>query len=121
MLMKRRPLPHYLLTERKRWALKQRQVAFLLGIKTGGQISRYECRNCVPYLRTALACEVIFGVPVRTLFRGMYETIEEQIIERAYLLYQELEHHTDPDGLKNLELLKEMLARATKKPNQQTV
>ena len=119
--MKQRSLPHYLLTERKRWALKQRQVAFLLGIKTGGQISRYERRNCVPYLRTALACEVIFGVPVRTLFRGVYETVEERIIKQAYLLHQELEHRTDPDGLKNVALLKEMLARATKKPNQQAV
>ena len=119
--MKRRSLPHYLLTERKRWALTQQQVAFLLGSKTGGKISRYECQARVPLLKTALACEAIFGVPVRTLFRGMYETIEEQVIKQAYLLYQELEHRTDLDGLKNVELLKEMLARATKKPNHQVI
>ncbi len=115
--MKRRSLPHYLLTERKRWALKQHQVAFLLGSKTGEQISRYEKQTQTPNLRTALACEIIFGMPVRSLFRGMYEAIEEDVMKQAYLLYQKIEHRTDLDGLKNLTLLNEMLARSTKKPN----
>lgn len=115
--MKRRSLPHYLHTERKRWALKQHQVAFLLGNASGELISRYERDKRMPNLRTALACEVIFGVPLRTIFRGTYEAVEEQVMARAYELYQELEHRTDTDGAKNLQLLKEMLARATKKPN----
>ncbi len=119
--MKRRSQPHYLLTERKRWALTQQQVAFLLGSKTSGQISRYECQDQMPSLKTALACEAIFGVPVRTLFRGTYETIEDRVIKQGYLLHQDLALRTDLDGLKNAELLKEMLARATKNPNQQTV
>lgn len=119
--MKRRSIPHYLVTERKRWALKQQQVAFLLGSKTGDKISRYECHDRVPHLKTALACEAIFGVPVRDLFRGMYEKVEEQVIERAYVLHQDLEHRTDPDGIKNRKLLKEMLGRATQNANRQPV
>lgn len=97
--------------------MKQHQVAFLFGNRSGGLVSRYEHGNRTPNLRTALACEVIFGVPLRTIFRGMYEAVEEQVMARAYELYQELEHRTDPDSLKSLQLLKEMLARATKKPN----
>ena len=119
--MKQHSMLHYLVTERKRWALTQQQVAFLLGSKKGDKISRYERHDRVPHLKTALACEAIFGVPVRALFRGMYEKVEEQVVERAYLLHQDLEHRTDLDGVKNRKLLKEMLARATKKPNYQAV
>lgn len=115
--MKRRSLPRYLQTERKRWALKQRQVAFLLGNASGALVSRYERDKRMPNLRAALACEVIFGVPLSTVFRGTYKVVEEQVMARAYQLYQELEHRTDPDSLKTRQLLKDMLARATKKPN----
>lgn len=115
--MKRRSLPRYLQTERKRWALKQRQVAFLLGTTDGRQVSRYEAGRRTPSLRNALACEVIFGMPLSTVFRGTYKVVEEQVMARAYRLYQELEHRTDPDSVKTRQLLKEMLARATKKPN----
>src|SRR2546429_9576493 len=63
-------LENYLRTYRKRSGLTQREVAFLVGCRNGAQVSRYEKRRRLPPLRTALACEAAFGVPVAELFAG---------------------------------------------------
>src|SRR3989442_14407584 len=64
-------LENYLRTYRKRSGLTQREVAFLVGCRNGAQVSRYEKRRRLPPLRTALACEAAFGVPVSELFAGL--------------------------------------------------
>lgn len=80
------PLPNYLRTNRKRLALSQEEVAFLLGTQSGAKVSRYENFDRVPGLETALACEAIFQKPVRELFAGLYESIEQQVAARAKAL-----------------------------------
>src|SRR5256885_6196067 len=62
---------NWLGTYRKRAGLPQREVAFLVGCRNGAQVSRYEKRRRLPPLRTALACEAAFGVPVSELFAGL--------------------------------------------------
>src|ERR1022692_2737361 len=52
-------LPNHLLSNRKRLALSQGEVAFLLGTESGAQVCRYEQFDRQPSLETALACEVI--------------------------------------------------------------
>src|SRR5437660_10555182 len=64
-------LQNYLRTYRRKSGLTQQEVAFLLGRKNGAQLSRYEKRQHLPPLRTALACEAIFHVPVAELFGGV--------------------------------------------------
>jgi hypothetical protein len=57
----------------------QREVSFLLGWKAGEQLSRYEKRRRLPPLQTALACEVVFGIPsFRTLCR------DARLVEARY-------------------------------------
>ena len=70
-------LENYLRTYRKRSGLSQREVAFLVGCRNGAQVSRYEKRRRLPPLRTALACEAAFGVPVSVLFAGLREAVRE--------------------------------------------
>ena len=82
-------LSNYLLTSRKRLALSQEEVGFLIGINGEGKgikVSRDE--NCarVPDLRTALAYEAIYGKPIRELFAGIYEQAERDVAERARIL-----------------------------------
>ena len=69
--------------QRKRSALSQDEVAFLLGTKAGSKISRYEntCRE--PELRTALGFEVIFDCPVAELFPDLFKQIEAAVRKRA--------------------------------------
>jgi transcriptional regulator with XRE-family HTH domain len=76
-------LPNYLLTNRKRLALSQADVAFLLGTRGGTKMCRYERFVRVPSLETALALEVIFQKPARELFAGLYQKIEGEVAARA--------------------------------------
>lgn len=82
-------LSNYLHTDRKRLALSQEEVGFLIGINGEGKgikVSRDENSARVPDLRTALAYEAIYGKPVRELFAGLYEQVEGDVAKRAKLL-----------------------------------
>ena len=79
-------LPNYLRTHRKRLALSQDEVAFLLGAESGAKVCRYEQLVRLPSLETALAYEAIFQRPIRELLSGLYQKIEKRVIGRAKVL-----------------------------------
>jgi len=79
-------LPNYLLANRKRLALSQGEVAFLLGTQSGAKVCRYERFVRQPSLATALAYEAIFQRPARELFGGLYKTVEQEVAARAKTL-----------------------------------
>ena len=81
-----RKLPNYLRTFRKRAGFTQGDMAFLLGMKTSPHVSRYEHFRTLPSLKTAFAFEVIFRVPAKELFAGVYGEVEREIAARAALL-----------------------------------
>ena len=66
---------------RKRAGLERKQVAFLLSIKSSDMISRYESGKHIPTLKTALKLEIIYQVPVRLLFQGLFEELRAEINE----------------------------------------
>jgi transcriptional regulator with XRE-family HTH domain len=83
------PLSNYLRTNRKRAALSQEEVAFLLGINgpnKAAKVCRDENFAREPNLQTALAYEAIYGRPVRELFAGQYQQIEQDVAARAKIL-----------------------------------
>jgi len=84
-------LENYLRAYRKRSGLTQRDVAYLLGCQNGAQVSRYEKRKRVPPLRTALACEAVFGVPIADLFAGISEVAGREIGKRLLGLRSKLQ------------------------------
>jgi transcriptional regulator with XRE-family HTH domain len=79
-------LPNYLLAHRKRSALSQDDVAYLLGKRGGEKVSRYERFSREPKLETILAYEAIFQKPASQLFAGQYRKIERRVAERAKVL-----------------------------------
>src|SRR5579862_2621638 len=79
-------LPNYLLSNRKRLALSQGDVAFLVGIKSGSKVCRHERFSRDPNFETGLAFEVIFQQPIRELFAGLYQEIENEVAARARIL-----------------------------------
>lgn len=84
MSMRYTPLPNYLRSHRKRVALLQRDLAYLLGENEDGTvISRHELSRAMPDLRTALLYEAIYGTPVRELFAGVYHEVERELRIRA--------------------------------------
>ena len=76
-------LPNYLRANRKRLALVQDEVAFLLGAETGESVCRHERFTREPSLAVALAYEAIYQRPVRELFAGLYRKIEKEVATRS--------------------------------------
>lgn len=84
---------------RRRLALFQDDVAFLLGKQDGRKVSKYELLTHLPNLETALAYEAIFKMPVSELFPGLYAEVEKQILHRAKSLVAQTEWTTDADSI----------------------
>lgn len=81
----RTPL-NLLRARRKKTALSQDELAYLLGAKDGAQVSRYENLIRLPELQTALALEVIFDSTVSSLFPELFHHIESDVRRRARAL-----------------------------------
>ncbi len=77
--MEGRSLPHYIRTHRKRAGLSQKDLAYLLGCKTGAKVSRYERFLRMPTLRSAIACSTICNVQIEHLFAGLYDELVDDI------------------------------------------
>jgi transcriptional regulator with XRE-family HTH domain len=77
-----RRLTHSLRVYRKRSGLSQREAGFLLGVKHGGKISRYENRRRIPPLRTALAYATILNVPLPQLFPHLQREVQAEVAGR---------------------------------------
>jgi DNA-binding XRE family transcriptional regulator len=82
-LMSSRQLANHLLKHRKRSALSQAEVAFLLGAESGAKVCRYEKFLRQPSLKTALAYIAVFGCDVSELFPGLTQTTNAQVRTRA--------------------------------------
>ena len=97
---------------RKRVGLGQKQVAYLLNLKTVDQISRYEKKIRVPALETALKLEIIYGLPLRILFKDLFDDLQRDISERVQKnaalkrLYEELSTEAPGEFCGYSELLK---------------
>jgi transcriptional regulator with XRE-family HTH domain len=83
-------LENYLRTHRRRLGLTQADVAYLLGVQSSGKVSRYERFARRPALETAVAFEIILGVPVGDLFAGVREDVEYEVKKRARRLRRRL-------------------------------
>jgi len=80
--MRTQRLDNYLRAYRKNSGLTQEEVAFLLGFDNANLVSRYEKRQRMPPVRTALAYEAIFGIPIAELFAGVRQGIVSDVEKR---------------------------------------
>lgn len=83
-------LPNHIWRYRKRHGLTQDEMAFLVGSQDGATVSRWEQGRREPSLRTAFACQIIFGVPVHEICPGIFEEVEQEVRKRAPLLSERL-------------------------------
>lgn len=98
--MKRRTPVPYLRALRRRSALSQDDVAFLLGALSGTRVSRHETGACVPPLAVALAYAVIFDVGVEEMHEDERRQISERVLSRALVLCESMAHRVH-DPLRN--------------------
>jgi transcriptional regulator with XRE-family HTH domain len=104
-------LSHYLKTYRKHSGLTQEEVAFLMGCRDGGKISRHERLSREPSLKTALSFEAVFCAPASELFSGTFEKVAEEVIERARRLHENLSRRPPtPRTLRKLQALERIIA-----------
>ncbi len=68
---------------RKRGALSQAELAFVIGAGCGTKVSRHERATRPPSLQTALAYQAVFGVPVHELFPDEYRHAVRAVQARA--------------------------------------
>ena len=113
--MKHLPVENYLKAHRKQSGLSQREIGKLLGYKDSGQISRHERSASVPSLAAALAYELIFRVPVATIFAGMRDTVERRVEEQLQVMKAGLEDRNAIDRDANLIAQKLVWLSARKK------
>ena len=84
-------------------------LAFLLGCHSGAKVSRYERFKREPDLRSALMCQVMFGIPANEIFPGIFAEVEQVTKERAMLLSRKLEHSpSTPLTLRKKDILSRM-------------
>ncbi|HEX8459224.1 MAG TPA: helix-turn-helix domain-containing protein [Pyrinomonadaceae bacterium] len=81
----RNTLTNRLWLARKRRSLEQKQVAYLLNHPGIDQISRYEQGIRLPSLAIALKLEIIYGVPLRLLFKELFDSLEDEVWQRISL------------------------------------
>ena len=104
--MPARPLPNYLRSNRKRLALSQKDLTFLLGANGGARVCRYERFVRDPKLRAALAFEAVFQRPIRELFAGLYQKVEKEVANRAKRLAARPDRgKPSPQGIRRRESL----------------
>ncbi len=112
---------NYLRRERRSWALRQKDLAFLLGVKSTTHISRLEHSKSTPSIKTGLALEVIFGLAPGQLLPGFYDLIEEDVMARAADMHQRLIDRLDARGIRKRNLCDAMLKRANTRSSHQEI
>ena len=88
--MRSNRLSHYLRTYRKRSGLSQDELSWLFGCQNRSKASRYECFSREPMLKTILAYEIVFRVPARELFGGIFDAVEMSTHRRVAALIKRL-------------------------------
>ena len=89
--MRTEKLPHYLRTHRKRIDLSQDELAWLMGCQSGSKVSRHERSEDKPALENVLAYEIIFRLPAREIFAGIFEAVQLVVHRRVGELTRRLE------------------------------
>jgi transcriptional regulator with XRE-family HTH domain len=107
----------YLRPLRRRWGFTQRELASLIGYKTGKSISRIEALKQTPTLQAAFACALVFNIAPLKLFPGTFSDVEQALLARANQLYDELQGDPSRTTRLKLDFLESLLARLRSRRN----
>ena len=107
----------YLRTRRRVWGLTVKELASLIGLRSGSHMSRIEHGKRNPTVEVALACQVIFGIPPSAMFPDVYTLVEEEVVRNIYNYHLALGNTNTLSGLRKRELCDLVLKRATSKTN----
>ena len=89
--MAKKRLLSYLRSHRKRSGLTQKELAFLVGVKSGAQLSRFERLKRLPSTETLIAFMIIFKKGPEELIPAVYDRILKLVHLRSKDLHEELQ------------------------------
>jgi DNA-binding XRE family transcriptional regulator len=101
---------NYVRTFRQRHCLTEDELAYLVSHRSHARISRIEIGRAIPSLAVALALQVLFRQEPGTMFPGLHEGVEDEVMRRAKRFLDDLEGHNDRRSRAKREFL-EGLAR----------
>ena len=99
--MATRRLLNYLKTYRKHSGLSQSDISFLIRLNDKSEFSRYERGVRQPSLRTALACQELYGVAVSDLFAGLSDIVARDTRHQMKKLQSRLHEKSEPESTGN--------------------
>src|SRR2546421_8984869 len=108
----RKTIENRLWQTRKRRGLEQKQIAYLLNHHTPDQVSRYELGTRLPTLETALLLEMIYGAPLRVLYKDLYERLQGKLrdrLERVPQLHDRLAEFMSEEGVREYCAYRELI------------
>lgn len=100
---------------RRGFALKQKEIASLLGIKSTTHVSRIENGHRAPSLEIAIALELLTGERICFLFPHKYSDVEQKTIRRAKRLLHGIADAESLSASRKRELLSDVLDRVTER------
>lgn len=103
----------HLRPHRRRWGLTQRELAYLIGLRSGAVISRLEGLKRTPSLAAAIACAIVFDAELLDLFPTLHLEVQDSVFRRANDLYEELQGNSSPATKYKLDFLEDLLGRGT--------
>ena len=87
----------------------------MLGLRGNPRISRFEDGVVDPPLHIAFGLQVIFGSEAEQLFPALFDQIEEEVLTRAYELYERLQGGKSRLTKAKLDFLESMFERAKRR------
>ena len=108
-------LNRYLRPQRRRWGFSQKELAFIIGNKSGTAVSRLEQGRRPPSLAAAFALHILFGADPVEIFPSLFAEIERGVLARAYDLYDQLQGDRSKTARMKLDFLEKVFARAKRR------
>lgn len=84
----------------------------MLGLRGNCRISQFESGQADPPLRIVFGLHVIFGKAAHELFKTQFDEVEEEVLTRAYDLYERLQGSKSRLTKAKLDFLERMFERA---------
>jgi DNA-binding XRE family transcriptional regulator len=103
---------------RRRWALTQRELAFLVGAKSGAVVSRIEGLKRSPSLPVTVACALVFCTALPDLFPHLHAEIRADVLSRVSELYDDLQGNPSKETRIKLDFLETVLTRLADRNNE---
>ncbi len=107
------PLPSYLRTYRRKWALTQRELAELLGGVSSDAISKYETLARLPSIQVMLGIEIVFDEKSHDLLPALSYSVRRSVRRNAVALIDRLADKTDARSVQKRRLLDDLITRLT--------